>query len=276
MDYTETAYINKIVDWFGARGWAVVTPELSGNFTRAILESFGGKMIAKISGPDRGSFAGEGDDAYPLFATWAATQNSPHLPKIYQARSLKRYGLFLTIMEKLDHIPNVSDVEYAVCSFDVDGIRNPVARNAATVSLAVRRKNLGYMSGVAFRNVTSIIIKMVDTFGCLPTDLHAGNIMLRGNTVVITDPYSWVEAFAHQNQQSESYYQTDFDHSCDCSLCNPRPETAPANASAFFYNVAPKARNVPRLRNVKGAAASMPVRNLNSVIRMLADRLKNR
>jgi len=234
--FTEQGYINIIADWFCQRGWYVVDQKLPGVFTRKIFASNDGTMIAKISGPDADIWSADTRDAYPLFAQWAATQNNPHLPKIYQARSLKRYNLFLTVMERLEHL-DYETIEDCAYHGNVESL--PEARQAKTagyVRKAMFCKNLGFIAGKNFQSLVDCIVRMADHFGCLPTDLHAGNMMLRGNTLVLSDPYSWIRNIRRVTirpynanvpswvndvktvYEENIYYTSD----CDCSLCNPK------------------------------------------------------
>ena len=231
--YSEQGYINMLVDFFEQRGWYAIDQKCLGVFTRAILASNDGKMIAKISGPDNVTGWDDNRDTYPMFAQWAATQNNPHLPKIYQARSLARYDLFLTIMERLEHL-DFNEIESAVYNGNVESL--PEKRNAKTagyIRVALDSQNLGILAGQKFRSLVDCIIRMVDHFGCLPTDLHAGNMMLRGNTLVLSDPYSWMRKlntpktqpyFTPQDSYFDSYDQTAHSE-CKCSLCNPKSAT---------------------------------------------------
>ena len=223
--FSETGYINRIADWFCERGWHVIDQNLQGVFTRKIIASNDGTMIAKISGPDNSVWTdGDCSDTYPLFAQWAATQNNPHLPKIYQARSLARYDLFLTIMERLEHL-DYSKIEESVRYDDVDSLpEERQAKTAGYIRLALEYQNLGILAGQKFRSLVDCIVRMADRFGALPNDLHSGNMMLRGNTLVLSDPYSWVRKL-NEPVRERTYMLSDDYSDCKCSLCNPKTVT---------------------------------------------------
>jgi hypothetical protein len=229
--FSEDGYINIIADWFCQRGWYEIPQKVSGVFTRKILASNDGRMIAKISGPDRSIWtSGDTSDTYPLFATWAATQNNPHLPKIYQARSLSRYSLFLTIMERLEHL-DYSAIEDAAYRGDVDSLpEDRQAKTAGYIRMALDSENLGLLAGQKFRSLVECIVSITDHFGCLPNDLHAANMMLRGNTLVLSDPYSWLRklnAPKRERTWTSEYSDSGWDNmsECKCSLCNPKTVT---------------------------------------------------
>jgi hypothetical protein len=227
--YTESGYVNIIADWFCNRGWYEIPQKVTGVFTRKILASNDGTMIAKISGSDRSIWtSGDTSDTYPLFATWAATQNNPHLPKIYQARSLSRYNLFLTIMERLEHL-DYSAIEDATYYCDIESLpEDRQAKTAAYIRVALDSQNLGMLSGQKFRSLVECIVSITDHFGCLPNDLHSANMMLRGNTLVLSDPYSWLRKLNQQKSYRDTrttyYSDSGWDNmsECKCSLCNPR------------------------------------------------------
>lgn len=226
--YSETGYVNIVADWFCNRGWYEIPQTVSGVFTRKILASNDGKMIAKISGPDLSVWtSGDCSDTYPLFATWAATQNNPHLPKIYQARSLSRYNLFLTIMERLEHL-DYSAIEDAAYRGDIDSLpENRQAKTAGYIRMALDSKNLGLLAGQKFRSLVECIVSIADHFGALPNDLHAGNMMLRGNTLVLSDPYSWLRKLNKPGYSANEYSDSGWNNmsECKCSLCNPKTVT---------------------------------------------------
>ena len=148
-----------------------------------LLQSPDEKMVAKFSySPDECA----GNDFYPEFAKWAILQNNPHLPKMYQCRSMRYYGVFLTIMEKLTHC-NVHAIE----DHDYDyNTLNAIDTKIHVLVTACRVKNINTLSALNIGRLTRTLVDMVAKFGGFPTDLHAGNVMLRGNTIVITDPYS--------------------------------------------------------------------------------------
>lgn len=229
--FSETGYVNRIADWFCERGWYVIDQPLKGVFTRKILASNDGKMIAKISGPDNSIWtSGDTSDTYPLFAAWATMQNNPHLPKIYQARSLTRYNLFLTIMERLEHL-DYSAIEDAAYYGTVESLpEERQAKTAGMIRVALDSQNLGLLAGQKFRSLVDCIVRMADHFGCLPNDLHSGNMMLRGNTLVLTDPYSWLRKLnepAREKTWTNDYSDSGWDNlsECKCSLCNPKSVT---------------------------------------------------
>ena len=225
--YTERGYVNMLVDFFEHRGFYPVAQQAPGAFTRQIMFSHDGKYVLKISGPDVYQSGDSALDAYPVFAAWACTQNHPHLPKIYMARSLTYYGLFVTVMERLYHLDfdAVQSVAY--------GNDSPQRINTLPDSLAVNvvkacaEKDLAYLAGKKFRTLLDGIIRITDYFGLLPTDLHAANIMMRSDgTLVFCDPYSWLKnckVYSNVPISTDSNYSdSGWDNlsECKCSLCN--------------------------------------------------------
>jgi hypothetical protein len=236
--YTERGYVSMLVDFFEHRGFYPVAQQAPGAFTRQIMFSHDGKYVLKISGPDVYQSGDSALDAYPVFAAWACTQNHPHLPKIYMARSLTYYGLFLVIMERLHHLDfdAVQSVAY--------GNDSPQRINTLPDSLAVNvvkaccvEKNLAYLAGEKFRTLLDGIIRITNHFGLLPTDLHAANIMMRTDgTLVFCDPYSWLKnckVFSNvpvstgRDYSDSRYPDSGWDNlsECKCSLCNPKTAT---------------------------------------------------
>jgi hypothetical protein len=207
--YSKVGYVNKIVDWFCERGWFELSQgDNQGAFCVALLASPDLKMVAKISQPECDGLV----DLYPDFAKWVCTQNNPHFPKIYSARSLRYYDLFLTIMERLDHV-NLSKIyEFANGNCPV---LDEVDYQAYKLTQCARHKDFSEIMGYGVGTLTKAVIKFVDTFGN-PTDLHLGNVMRRGNTLVITDPLTFRGRSDPLPVYSVSYTTK---RTCNCPIC---------------------------------------------------------
>jgi uncharacterized protein YqgQ len=167
--------------WF-PRGWQFYPQGFDGLYTYFLIHK--GNRIVKFSS----EIKADQDDRYPQFALWVTTQNSPHLPKIYQARFLKRYDIFCCMMEKLFPI--------AFDQFESDPLYNKHLYPSKTTWLAScimnanQRQDFAYLAGTKARKLVDVYIKMVLRLGW-PNDLHSGNVMSREDgSLVITDPYS--------------------------------------------------------------------------------------
>lgn len=175
-------YVRKIVKFFERKGWQEIDQEAPGYFTLALLMSADGNRVCKISDIWRDTgFSGDQGDPYHLYAIWVTTQNNPHFPKIYAARSLRKFGLFVTIMERLETVPFwVEDrADYELTES---------LRTARDLSLSARRRILD--RDTFGGKLGEAVGRMIAKFG-KPTDLHLGNVMLRNDgCVVITDPYA--------------------------------------------------------------------------------------
>lgn len=207
--YTRAGYVNRIVDFFCERGWCEISQgNNEGAFCIALLLSPNGKMVAKISQPECDGLK----DLYPEFAKWACTQNSPHFPKIYSARSLRCYDLFLTIMERLDHVDINRIYDYSsghVATLDA------VDYQAYKLTECARHRDFSEIAGFGIGTLNKAINKFVDTFG-KPNDLHLGNVMRRGQTLVITDPLTLRGRTEALPVYSVSYTTT---RPCECPIC---------------------------------------------------------
>jgi hypothetical protein len=221
--YSKAGYVNKIVDWFCERGWFELSQgNCQGAFCVALLASPDLKMVAKISQAECDGLV----DLYPDYAKWVCTQNNPHFPKIYSARSLRCYDLFITIMERLDHV-NIERISEAMT---YGGRLNPamlsdVDNHAKIVVQCANKQNWSEVVGLKIATLTKAVTKMVETFGN-PNDLHLGNVMRRGNTLVITDPLtfrgepSWIDGQEAIPVYSVSYSNAQVEeHTCNCPIC---------------------------------------------------------
>lgn len=192
---TERKYVQRFTRPFINRGWTQ-DESADGYFTRCLLVSPDGKSVMKISG---GTYDGETHvrDAFNDFVLWAITQTTPHLPKIYRVGSLRKFNLFVTVMERLERLPRTINSEmWAACpeyrKYEIpEGTKNRELlvllklnsmQHDHNKDISTATKQLSFSLG-------RFVKKMVDTLGW-PNDLHSGNIMLRGNTPVILDPYS--------------------------------------------------------------------------------------
>ena len=190
--------LERYVRFLQSRGYQEFKPAFSGAFFKAILISNCGRYVAKFA--DTLS-----DDGYPEFARWACTQNNEHLPKIYTARTL-RGCWFLTIMERLSPLPCLYD-EVNYCAGDLpEETYHAIldARNFNLATMALYRKmhcNHGgdYNSenpGVYVKRIGSAALRALfnglqKTFHGFACDTHEGNVMLRGSTPVVIDPYGY-------------------------------------------------------------------------------------
>jgi len=208
--YSRAGYVNKIVDWFCEKGWFELSQGGNeGAFCIALLASPDLKMVAKISQPECDGLI----DMYPDFAKWVCTQNNPHFPKIYSARALRCYDLFITIMERLDHVDIGGIYDYK------NGNRYSISdtdKQALTLTDCARFKDFSEVAGFGIGTLTKAITKLVDKFG-FPTDLHLGNVMRRGDTLVITDPLTFRGSSKPLPVYSVAY--TTNGGICDCAIC---------------------------------------------------------
>jgi hypothetical protein len=220
--YTREGYVNRIVDFLESRGWYERYPECPGAYTMRFLESHDHTMVCKISVID-GTYNNMPEDFYPTFAAWVCTQNNPHFPRIVMARSLARYGLFMCVMEKLQHVDyeRMQDVSWRM--MPVDSL--PEAERKAYY--LINRKYASF----AGSKLGEAINKLLKTFGPV-TDLHSGNIMKRADgTLVITDPYSRAPGASDDCEDSVPVYSVTViedteislrqtaQEECDCTCC---------------------------------------------------------
>lgn len=151
------------------RGWKHFRQNSEGLYTVRLYISHDRSCVCKISNGY--------SDFYPTWIAWCATQSNPHLPRVYVARSILNGEFFLTIMEKLTHLPEIYDRdEYAGIHFPAKFI------DRCDVDFAS-------LSAFGYGKLVKIITKAFAKFGHF-TDCHDGNMMMRGDTLVITDPYS--------------------------------------------------------------------------------------
>lgn len=181
----EAKYIKRFIRPLLRQGWRPLLLA-GGYFTRVVLVNHDWTKVCKISG----NYAGNGArDSFKDFALWAATQNSLHLPKIYRVGELRKFGLFVTVMERLDRVREVvSEVSYG---WQPDVLLHPYEKDVIQLHYASNRDQLreDYFTKFTAKGLARIMRKMVDKFG-IPNDLHFGNIMVRNGCAVILDPYA--------------------------------------------------------------------------------------
>lgn len=185
--------LTRYVRFFKNRGWTVIE-NTGGIFNVAILISPCGTMVAKFADL-------ETLDGWPLFARWAITKNSPHLPKFYTVREL-RYRYMLGIMERLSPLPaNYMDLDYTEYSEHLtDGQRQIVwdARNFDSACRqaycdANKEKAMPTIARISSKTLRAFAVALMDAFNCRACDTHEGNVMVRPSTgeVVVMDPYGY-------------------------------------------------------------------------------------
>jgi len=218
--YTREGYINRIVDFLESRGWYERYTDCPGAYTVRLLESHDHTMVCKISVIE-GKYNNMPEDFYPTFAAWVCTQNNPHFPRIVMARLLARHGLFMCVMEKLQHVDyeKMQDVSWRY--MPEDSLPEPERSAYALVTRRYARFS-GSKMGEA-------INKLLNTFGPV-TDLHSGNIMKRADgTLVITDPYSRapytpdedesLPLYSVQSVTVKTIKGLSLATNCDCAFC---------------------------------------------------------
>lgn len=207
LDWFERAYsnskrlekLNRYTEFFFRRGWTTYTPETEGIFATRLLTSPDNKWVAKFC--DAGPWSADG---FPAFATWAVTQTNPHLPVFKTVRRL-RGGWFLSIMERLTPLPcSYSELPYYSKNFSDEIIsamwdaRNfdKASREAWLANEGDRKANVGrYLGRIASKPMRALLVMLEKRFGGYACDTHEGNVMLRGTTPVVIDPYGYRRSF---------------------------------------------------------------------------------
>lgn len=136
--------------------------------------SFGGRYVLKVFS----------DPFYEQFLTWAATQNSPHLPKIV-GKVMKIGSGSMVRIERLD---TMSERFWTRC-----GLEEVCTEIVEFEPLTA--KGWGDVENLANARGLSALFPILKTVSVnKPSgsilDFHDGNFMLRGKTIVLTDPYS--------------------------------------------------------------------------------------
>lgn len=131
-------------------GYEVVSDKGSVNYGIFLTDNFAVKVVDV------------GDSAYLfLRAVFTKTIRSRHYPKVYAMKQLGRY-IFVFVMERLENLPNAGSVVRAIYNEE----RDP------DITRCKKAYDALHYHGIYGR------------------DLHAGNIMARGSTLVMMDPVS--------------------------------------------------------------------------------------
>lgn len=127
------------------------------------------------------------DDGYLRFVRYAQNNPSPYLPKFRGKIMRIDDGLFAVRMEKLEECP-------ATMTWALDLISNFADGHDSLPDFIKKAKSSEYwLRCKAVIEANPGIMELVDElrkFRVRYMDLHAGNFMMRGKTLVITDPYS--------------------------------------------------------------------------------------
>lgn len=140
----------------------------SGYFSTVYQHPYNADKVIKV---------GYGDHAYLNFARWAMrkeNRNNPHLPKILALKE-KGDGDFVAVIERLGKLDGTAGIAqtikreyYSIKCGDLSSINDASPRLAKTIN------------------------DIQSTFGNQHSiDMHPGNYMMRGDTVVITDPIAF-------------------------------------------------------------------------------------
>jgi hypothetical protein len=184
--------ITRYMRFFQNRGWVSFNGSSDGIYVVAMFVSPDGKRIAKFADL-------ETRDGWPEYACWACTQNNPHVPKFYTARTL-RYGWFLGIMERLQPLPidDYSDLDYAEYSDHLDDEMRATLLDARLLERAVLKiwgqpnslMAQALIMRMGCKTFRAFARALIAQFKGNAADCHCGNIMLRGKTLVVIDPYA--------------------------------------------------------------------------------------
>lgn len=142
----------------------------------------------------------EGDDCFAKFCDLVqANRGNPHLPRIAHYQTVKTSDgkkYFLAYIEKLSVIKHASVYRYAAawCEDAIDMLNEDITIDELHKRLDAR--NLPESENDKIHDV--ITHKLLDTLELMASkmpkscnnDLHWGNVMLRGDTMVITDPWA--------------------------------------------------------------------------------------
>lgn len=128
------------------------------------------------------------DPDYFQYFNWARQhQSNPHVPKIKGKYIKINEKTYAVRMEKLDHLPSFDtaiekyiDPELqSKTKLDISYYRN-VDKLSLYTNLSFLKQN--------FPDLYEVLNYVKSNFQLISQDLHGGNIMLRDDTIVITDP----------------------------------------------------------------------------------------
>lgn len=126
-------------------------------------------FVVKIFQPDRG---------YKRYLNYMqANRTNPYVPKLRGKPIKLPNGFTLVRIEKLDRIDSQLYNEIWFLLYKKKDIAYPVVRKKFEEKYP------------QFINLLDELQQMSDNDGNMAVDLHAGNIMMRGNLPVITDPF---------------------------------------------------------------------------------------
>ena len=154
---------SKYADQLRDKGWE---PAGTGSYAKVYAK---GNRVIKIA---------IGDDAYDCFLSYVlANQNNPYLPKIYKVeRFIANHGSTYTVveMEKLSPIYQSRN-------------RNQIREVTQMEEDFFYTHKYVWKKSKAYAFVAALMDYLREYVGHRP-DLHTGNVMMRGNQLVITDP----------------------------------------------------------------------------------------
>lgn len=186
------AALDRYMAFFRRKGWTEFPNSGQGMYVVAMFLSPDGTRVAKLADLQT-------RDGWPLFAQWACTTTSPHLPKFYTARTL-RGEWFLGIMERLQPLPigDFRDLDFPDSSDHLDDDMRAKLRDADLLARATIRhwENPDSLMGkalllrIASKTMRAFGRALIKQFNGQAADLHCGNVMLRGDTLVVIDPYA--------------------------------------------------------------------------------------
>lgn len=120
------------------------------------------------------------EDGWVEFVKYALKNPNPHFPVV---RGVRDYGsFFVADIERLQPVPNYSE-HYVTGERIYDA-----TSSAASGNLYAFEKLIRCLSVPLAQAVTAIKDNFLKEW---KVDLHAGNFMLRGDTLVMIDPLSW-------------------------------------------------------------------------------------
>lgn len=186
---TKKQDIQAIVHRFRDAGWTHVPLRTAYAQTIMVSPDSDKRYVMKIAS----------DCGWMNFIAWAAEpaqQASPHLPKIAAIRQF-RYrngdGFVCCVMERLESAsgfdPDNHDYDPVLFGGDGDPQRRRRALARALFACSNEPRQLTKQDASLPKTLIKIYNKMVKALG-RPNDLHYGNMMLRGETVVLLDPYA--------------------------------------------------------------------------------------
>jgi hypothetical protein len=193
--------LRRYIRFFEGKGWTRFDSRHGGMYVVALLVSPDGSRIAKFADTLT-------TDGWPDYAAWACTQNNPHIPKFYTARTL-RDGWFLGIMERLTPLP-INDYSDLAFNDSLDDDMRALLWDAKLLNDAVSdawgrtdslRAKLSILR-MGSKTLRAFARALIAQFNGNAADCHCGNIMLRGNTLVVIDPYAHKDV---DNSESVAY-----------------------------------------------------------------------